>query len=54
LLIEPGDAGGAAAAVRRLAEDPALRERLAAAGLERAGQSTLELQARKLADFLSG
>ncbi len=32
LLVEPGDAGGLAAAVRRLAADPELRARLVAAG----------------------
>lgn len=39
LLVPPGDAAALAAALRRLADDPALRKRLAAAGLRDAQKS---------------
>jgi glycosyltransferase involved in cell wall biosynthesis len=40
LVVEPGDAGALAAAVRRLAEDEELRARLRAGGFETAGRYT--------------
>jgi glycosyltransferase involved in cell wall biosynthesis len=42
LVFEPGDGARVAELVRRLADDEALRERLRAAGLQTAGQYTLE------------
>ena len=36
MLVDPGDVDAAVDAVRRLAEDPALRDRLGAAGRARA------------------
>jgi glycosyltransferase involved in cell wall biosynthesis len=38
LLVPPGDAAALAAALRRMAADPALRARMGAAGRERALQ----------------
>jgi glycosyltransferase involved in cell wall biosynthesis len=52
LLVPPDDAGALAAAIRRLDQDRALRERVAAAGLERARSSTLEAEAGRVAAFL--
>ena len=52
LLIEPGDAGAAAAALGRLAGDVALRERLVAAGVARVSAHTLEAEAARVAAFL--
>jgi glycosyltransferase involved in cell wall biosynthesis len=52
LLVPPGDAGALADAIRRLASDPALRERLATAGLARARRSSIEVQSARVADFL--
>jgi glycosyltransferase involved in cell wall biosynthesis len=46
LLVPPGDAAAAADAVRRLLADAALRERLVAAGLERARERTAEAERR--------
>jgi glycosyltransferase involved in cell wall biosynthesis len=54
LLIPPGDPGAAARALRRVAEDGALRDRLARAGIARAHEVTLEAETRRLADFLAG
>src|SRR5215210_3132314 len=54
LLVPPGDAGAAAAALGRMASDPALRERLTEAGAARARAQSLEGQARSVADFLQG
>jgi glycosyltransferase involved in cell wall biosynthesis len=42
LLAEPGDAPGLAAAMLRMADDPALRQRLGAAGRERAAAEFTE------------
>jgi glycosyltransferase involved in cell wall biosynthesis len=53
LLVEPGDADAAAAAVQRLVDDPALRERLVQAGLKRARRATLEVEARRVDEFIS-
>jgi len=50
LLVEPGDASGLADAIARLAEDPALRERLGAAARERMlREFDLATNARRLA-----
>ncbi len=54
LLVPPGDAGSAAAAVRRLVGDAALRERLVAAGIERARRRTAEAERRRLVAFIAG
>jgi glycosyltransferase involved in cell wall biosynthesis len=54
LLVPPGDAAALADAVRRLAEDDALRERLRTAGRDRTRELTLERQAAKVAAFLLG
>jgi glycosyltransferase involved in cell wall biosynthesis len=54
LLVPPGDADAAAAAVRRLAGDGELRDALVAAGRERAAATTLEESQRRLAAFLRG
>jgi len=51
LLIAPGDAAAAIDAVRRVAEDPALRERLVASALEEVAQHTTEAQLDRLAVF---
>jgi len=53
LLVSPGDAQAAADALQRLAEDPALRHRLATAGIARARELTLEAQIGRLAEFLA-
>ena len=54
LLVPPGDAGAAADAVRRLVRDAGLRERLVAAGLERARGRTQEAEHRRLLAFIAG
>ncbi len=54
VLIPPGDASAAAAALRRVASDPDLRERLVAGGLDRVRGRTLELEARRVAQFIAG
>jgi len=53
LLVAPGDAGAAADALELLATDAALRERLVAAGSERARQGTLEVASARVAEFLA-
>ncbi len=53
ILIPPGDAGAAAAAIERLAGDERLRARLTAAGLELVRGQTLEVQCERLAEFLA-
>jgi glycosyltransferase involved in cell wall biosynthesis len=53
LLIDPGDPEAAAAALRRLADEPELRERLARAGLERVREVTLEAESGRVARFLA-
>lgn len=52
LLIPPGDADAAVAAVRRLRDDAALRQRLVLAGLARVREHTLEREAQRLVRFL--
>jgi glycosyltransferase involved in cell wall biosynthesis len=52
LLVAPGDAAGVAGALERLAEDPALRDRLSAAGLRHAHDHTMERELDRLAGFL--
>ena len=54
ILIAPGDAAAAAAALRSLAEDPELRRRLVRDGLERVREHTLEAETRRLVAFLEG
>jgi glycosyltransferase involved in cell wall biosynthesis len=54
LLIEPGDAAAAVSALGRLADEPDLRERLVAAGVERVEAHTLEAEAARVAAFLDG
>jgi glycosyltransferase involved in cell wall biosynthesis len=52
ILIPPGDAQAAVEALRTIATDAAARERLVAAGLERARELTLEAQTARLVSFL--
>ncbi|HMJ02971.1 MAG TPA: glycosyltransferase [Conexibacter sp.] len=52
LLVPPRDAEAAAAALERIADDPELRERLIAAGAERARAGTLEASSAEVAAFL--
>jgi glycosyltransferase involved in cell wall biosynthesis len=54
LLVEPGDADAAAAALQRLAADAELRGRLAGAGNRRVRGLTLEAESGRVADFLTG
>jgi glycosyltransferase involved in cell wall biosynthesis len=54
LLIPPGDADGAARALRALADDPSLRRRLRAAGIEVARAHTRDAECRRVARFLAG
>jgi glycosyltransferase involved in cell wall biosynthesis len=53
LLVPAGDADAAAAALERLAADPALRKELVEAGLERVRDRTLEAQCAAVARFLA-
>jgi glycosyltransferase involved in cell wall biosynthesis len=52
LLIPPGDASAAAAAVARLADDPLLRARLVDAGMRCARNWTLEAETGRVAAFV--
>ena len=52
LLIPPDDPGAAAAALRNLASDEQLRERLARAGLRIVREHTLERECGRVAEFL--
>ncbi len=52
VLVPPGDAEALAGALRRLAADAELRRRLGAAGLERARRTALDVESRRVADFL--
>ncbi len=54
VLIPPGDAAAAAAAVERVVEEPSLREMLIEGGLERARAHTITSECRRLAAFISG
>lgn len=51
LLIPPGDASAAAAALERLRDEPGLRERLVRAGLEHAAGATMDAQLDRIAAF---
>jgi glycosyltransferase involved in cell wall biosynthesis len=53
LLIPPGDRDAAVEALSRLADDPALRQRLTDAGAERVARHTLESEAGRAAAFLT-
>jgi glycosyltransferase involved in cell wall biosynthesis len=53
LLIEPEDAAAAVKALQRIATDPELRQALIEAGLQRAGEGTLEASSTRLAAFLA-
>ncbi len=53
LLVAPGDAAVAAAALERIAAEPQLRDELIAAGLERARGGTLEAATERLAAYLA-
>lgn len=53
LLVPPGDARAAAAAVRRLLGDAALQAELVEQGLARARERTAEAEGRRLAAFLA-
>src|ERR1039457_2513504 len=54
LLVPPRDSGALAAGIRRLLDDPALRERLAAKGVETARRFTWELTATRFRAFMDG
>ncbi len=54
LLVPPGDAAALAAAVRRLAEDAPLRERLVAEGVRRVLDRTAEAERGRLLAFIRG
>jgi len=54
LLVGPDDAGAAAAALRRIAGDAAVRSSLVRAGLERARGRTLEREADRVVAFVAG
>jgi glycosyltransferase involved in cell wall biosynthesis len=53
ILIPPGDARAAADALRKLAHDPAQRERLSEAGLAVVRENTLERTSRQVVDFIA-
>lgn len=53
LLIPPGDADAAAGALRRIAEDAELRERLVERGVERVRAHTTEAETRKIVEFFA-
>ena len=52
LLVPPGDVSALAAAILRMAQDAGLRERLAAAGLERIGRFDWDRSADQLVEIL--
>jgi glycosyltransferase involved in cell wall biosynthesis len=53
LLIPPGDADAAAAALKRLAAEPQLRAELVRRGIERVRRRTLEAESARVARFLA-
>jgi glycosyltransferase involved in cell wall biosynthesis len=53
LLVPPGDASAPARELERLASDPALRERLQSAGLERVRAHTIEAESASVAAFMT-
>lgn len=53
LLVEPGDPEAAAALLERVCSDAELRARLIAAGVERVKDSTLDVESRRVAAFLT-
>jgi glycosyltransferase involved in cell wall biosynthesis len=52
LLIGPGDAAAAVAALERLAGDEQLRRTLVSAGLQRVREHTLEAETRRVSEFI--
>jgi GT2 family glycosyltransferase/glycosyltransferase involved in cell wall biosynthesis len=54
LMVPPRDSGALAAGIRRLLDDPALRERLAAKGVETARRFTWKLTATRFRAFMDG
>jgi glycosyltransferase involved in cell wall biosynthesis len=54
LLIPPGDADAAASALRKIADDSATRDRLIEAGHRLAASTTIDIEAHRVAAFLSG
>jgi glycosyltransferase involved in cell wall biosynthesis len=54
VLVPPEDPDAAADALRRVASDAALRERLVRAGLELARARTLDAECRRVAEFIGG
>jgi glycosyltransferase involved in cell wall biosynthesis len=54
LLVPPGDADAAAAALRRVAGEPQVREQLIERGLAHAREHTIESESRRLAAFITG
>jgi glycosyltransferase involved in cell wall biosynthesis len=54
MLVPPADREALVRAIRRIADDANLRERLVARGLELARDRTLEAQAGRVAEFLAG
>lgn len=54
LLVQPGDARAAADALRRLAADGSLRQRLTDVGADRAREHSLEAETGRVARFLVG
>jgi glycosyltransferase involved in cell wall biosynthesis len=54
LLIPPGDARAAVAALERVVDEQPFRERLIDRGLERARTHTIEVECRRLAAFIAG
>lgn len=53
LLVQPGDAGAAAASLRRLVAEAGLAERLVAAGTARVSERTLEREAGRVGAFIA-
>ena len=53
LLVPPGDADAAAAALTRLEREPELRRELVERGLERVRARTLEAESARVAEFLA-